>query len=236
VARNYYVILGVEPDASPDQIKAAYRQKAKQLHPDHYEGSSEPFRDVQEAYEALSDPARRELYDAEQARERRTRVAPRRAPQEPLRSRRCPVEPLVPGARGTSGAPSAGFKRTPFERSPGVSPLDRLWEPVGGWDWPTSQAFEHEPLTIRLTPAQAQRGGRVRFWIAIEVQCPTCRGYGRVGFYECRECFGEGIVVERRPLRIAFPAGVADQSVARVSLAPLGMPNAYLVVCFRVLG
>ena len=60
MARNYYAILGIDPDASPDQIRSAYRRKAKELHPDHYEGSSEPFRDVQEAYEALSDPARRQ--------------------------------------------------------------------------------------------------------------------------------------------------------------------------------
>ena len=107
VARNYYLILGVDPDASLDEIRSAYRRKAKQLHPDHYEGSSEPFRDVQEAYEALCDPARRKAYDAERAREDRARAVPRRVREEPLRPRRCPVEPLIPNA------PPAGFERTP---------------------------------------------------------------------------------------------------------------------------
>jgi len=241
VAKNYYVILGVDPDASPDQIKSAYRRKAKELHPDHYEGrSSKPFRDVQEAYEALSDPERRECYDAECAQERDARVAPQRARAEPLRSRSCPVEPLIPNT------PSAGFGSTgpgrPLDdlfqgRRPGQSGLaDYLWEEMTRGDWPTAQALDHDLVTISLSPAQAQRGGRARIWIALQVRCPTCRGFGRVEFYPCWDCLGEGAIVEQRPVWFAFPAGVSDDSVARVSLARLGMPDVYLMVRFRVCG
>lgn len=66
---DYYGVLNVAPTASPDEIKHAYRQMARQSHPD---AQSEPgtallFRQVQEAYEVLSDPARRAAYDRIQA-------------------------------------------------------------------------------------------------------------------------------------------------------------------------
>ena len=48
-ARNYYDVLGVESDATQAEIKSAYRQRAKELHPDHYNGDSEPFRALHEA-------------------------------------------------------------------------------------------------------------------------------------------------------------------------------------------
>lgn len=219
MAKNYYVILGVDPDASPDQIKSAYRSKAKQLHPDCYEGSSEPFRNVQEAYEALSDPARRERYDAERARARRVHAASRQHAGEPLHARRCPVEPLIPGR------PVVGWERP-----------DRLWEKLDGWFGTAGEEREQDQVVIPLTQAQAQRGGRARIWIALQTPCPTCGGVGHVGFYGCWACSGEGMVVEQHPAWVVFPAGIADGSLARVSLAPLGVPDADLMVCFDVRG
>jgi curved DNA-binding protein CbpA len=58
MAKNYYLILGVAPDAEVKQIKAAYRRRVKTLHPD-YGGDARPFLDLQEAYSVLSDPGRR---------------------------------------------------------------------------------------------------------------------------------------------------------------------------------
>ena len=110
MAKNYYVILGVEPDATQDQIKSAYRKEAKRLHPDHTGGGCEPFRDVQEAYEVLGDPLRRRTYDDEVAREKR-RTA-RGIEPEPLAWRGSPVEPLVSRWRSTD--PWDRFFATPF--------------------------------------------------------------------------------------------------------------------------
>jgi molecular chaperone DnaJ len=213
VARNYYLVLGVDPDASLDQIKAAYRRKAKQLHPDYYEGSSEPFRDLQAAYETLNDPERRQCYDAELERERRACVSAQRAQGGPRQARPCPIEPLIPNAPSRRAESLGGSRRE-------------------GWDgW-----IEADRVVISLTRAQALHGGRARLWLPTSVSCPTCWGAGRVGFYLCEECRGQGTVVDHRPVWLDFPAGVTDQSVARVSLDPLGLPNAYLAVRFDVSG
>jgi molecular chaperone DnaJ len=231
VASNYYIILGVDSDATQDQIKSAYRRKAKQSHPDHYEGSSKPFRDLQEAYETLSDPARRRTYDEELAREARLQAPPRAMRVETLRSRRCPVEPLIPTERSTGleRAPSDQFSYPPFAESFG-----RLWDELGSSVRPGTEALEDLQVSIPLTREQALRGGRVRVRIPIRARCPNCRGYGRVGFYVCWECAGEGTVVEPQLVWIAFPAGVPDNAVARMPLTQLGIPRAYLTVHFGI--
>jgi len=63
--KAYYQILGLEPDARPDDIKAAYRVRAKDLHPDHNNSRTAPedFQRLTEAYGVLRDPRKREAYD-----------------------------------------------------------------------------------------------------------------------------------------------------------------------------
>src|SRR5438477_12905378 len=64
MARNYYVILGVPSDASPEEIQAAYRRLVKASHPDvSGADSGGRFREVQEAWETLGDAERRRAYD-----------------------------------------------------------------------------------------------------------------------------------------------------------------------------
>ena len=64
--KDFYEVLGIGRDASPEQIKKAYRKLAKKYHPDSNEGNekaAEAFKDVNEAYEVLSDPEKKKLYD-----------------------------------------------------------------------------------------------------------------------------------------------------------------------------
>ena len=63
--KDYYKILGVSRDAKPDEIRKAYRKLAKQFHPDVNKeaGAEEKYKEINEAYEVLKDPAKREKYD-----------------------------------------------------------------------------------------------------------------------------------------------------------------------------
>ncbi len=61
--RDYYEVLGVSKDASPDEIKKAFRRKAVELHPDKQGGDEAKFKEVNEAYEVLKDQAKRQRYD-----------------------------------------------------------------------------------------------------------------------------------------------------------------------------
>ncbi|MGH9507858.1 MAG: DnaJ domain-containing protein, partial [Terriglobales bacterium] len=65
-AKDYYAVLGVKRDAAADDIRKAYRRLARKLHPDVNPGNKtaeERFKDVQEAYDVLGDPKKREFFD-----------------------------------------------------------------------------------------------------------------------------------------------------------------------------
>ena len=92
--KNYYLILGINSTATGEEIKSAFRRRAKELHPDRSGMESEPFQELQEAYGILSDPESRRRYD-QGTDVTVVRRAPQRPSAEPLVRRRRP-EPFNP--------------------------------------------------------------------------------------------------------------------------------------------
>jgi molecular chaperone DnaJ len=222
MVKNYYHILGVDADATQDQIKSAYRSKAKELHPDRFTGGSQPFRTLQEAYEVLCDPARRHTYDSELARAQRVRRPVSGITPQPLRRRYPPAEPLVP-TRG-SVRPQDAF----FDPSP-APPLQEL----RGHLWGTGRAQEIH-LQVSLTRDQARRGGTIRLPISLVDSCPACQGQGGDWFFVCPHCLGEGAVVDETPVEIVLPAHLVHGATARVSLRRPGVRDVVLILHFAV--
>ena len=127
---NYYVVLGIAQDADSDAIRSAFRALARRYHPDAGAGSStDEFRRALEAYETLSDPDRRRLYDRDLrgSRVRPTIIA------EPIGSRSV-AEPLF-----TSHTVSFGFPNRRVTVT-GRGVFDELFDELFGsmtddWFW-----------------------------------------------------------------------------------------------------
>lgn len=209
MARNYYVILGIRTDANPDEIKAAFRQRALELHPDKSGLNSSPFIEAQEAYLALSDPQRRRAYD-------RQLNQPAIAPASAVRD----------------------IALNEFETYyPSFDELfDRLWSNFLGVSRPKTETPESLTLEIILTPDEARTGGRVRVEVPAQTACPTCGGHGHVAGYGCWRCAGHGALTGEYPVDIDYPAGIRDGHVMQLSLAQFGLHNFYLTVQFRATG
>ena len=88
MAKSYFAILGIPPHATVDEIRSAYRQLAKEFHPDHYAGGSARFQDIQEAYTVLGNRRRRREYEQSIRKVSiKTTLRPSRYPEP---------EPLIP--------------------------------------------------------------------------------------------------------------------------------------------
>jgi len=225
MAKDYYVILGIPANAPQSEVKKAYRQLAQEYHPDHYGPDSKPFREIQEAYSVLGDPASRREYDRrlDVSRERRTR--PRRGPgPEPLRSS------SGPGHLGrTQTGSSFGSWGSAFDEL-----LDFFW---GNFGPPTRRRGGRErapSVEVSLSPSEARRGGSVRVRIPAPVRCPRCRGRGGVGFYTCAHCGGRGAVTEQVPVTLEYPPGMAQDRAVLVPIRERGGDRSYLRVIFRI--
>ncbi|HWP33970.1 MAG TPA: molecular chaperone DnaJ [Thermodesulfobacteriota bacterium] len=221
--RDYYAVLGVSRDATPEELKRAYRRLALQYHPDKNPGdptAEEKFKEISEAYQVLSDPDKRRQYDQF-------------------------------GHAGTDGF--AGFRPGDFAAGPFTDLFTDLFgdffgATVGGararargrrgedLRYNLELSFEEAAFgteaTIqvpRRTDCSACGGsgakagtrpvacptcrgfGQVRYtqgFFSINKTCPRCRGEGRVIETPCPECDGTGLRRETVTLSVKIPAGV----------------------------
>jgi molecular chaperone DnaJ len=233
--QNYYVILGIPANSSQEDIKAAYRRRAKKFHPDHYGDNHYPFQKLQEAYSVLSDPVRRRAYDNVLST---SRLPHHRSHPEPMRdSYRDETEPLVPGreplASGSTGSPAPASRH----RGPSVTGrIDSLFSDLTSRMAVFKGIQQNLQVIITLTPEQAMQGGHVRLRLPARTRCPACNGRGRVGFYACHRCRESGFLAGDFPVPINYPPGISDNHAVRLSLADYGMRNFSLLVSFRIHG
>lgn len=220
---NHYQTLGVSRDASTEEIKKAYRKKARQLHPDVNPGedAAEEFKKVTHAYEVLSDDTRRRNYDTTGDENGRAQAG-------------------FGGAGGGFGFSdlfetffnaAGGGNAGPASRvQPGQDGLIRvridLKDAVFGGEvstdietaitCPTCNgsccAPNTEPVTCHICGGRGMTQRQVQSFLGPVVsteRCYQCQGFGTVIEHPCHECSGQGRIRDRRNLTIKIPAGVA---------------------------
>jgi molecular chaperone DnaJ len=228
MAKSYFAILGLSSDATGDEIRSAYRRLAKEFHPDRYAGDSETFRQIQEAYSVLGNIRRRRDYERKISKVR---------PRTPLGRTPYPgPEPLIPEER-----PFDAGEISPVRSFQSYTPsfdeiFDWLWKNFSSLAQPKSDRVQNLTLEVTLTPEQARRGGSARIMVPARAACPTCRGNGSVGFYECARCAGEGAIAGEMPVSVAFPPGLAKDHAVMIPLDRFGIRNLHLTVLFRPTG
>jgi molecular chaperone DnaJ len=229
MAKSYFAILGVTSAASPDEVRSAYRRLAKEYHPDHFEGDSGVFRQIQEAYATLGNNRRRAEYERALRHSSVRAVRMEDPPQYP------DPEPLIPEPRHTdSGLGEISPVRSFQTFTPSADEVfDWLWHNFSSLDQPKSGYMQQLTLEIPLTREQANTGGSAKVMVPVRAICPTCRGYGGVGLYECLRCAGEGAISGEMPVSIAFPPGLIRDHAVIIPLERFGIHNLRLTVLFR---
>jgi molecular chaperone DnaJ len=230
--KDYYLVLHIAPEATFDQIRSAYRRRALELHPDLTGFGSDQFLELQEAYDVLSDPVRRENYDRETEEIPIRRVDTMRPP-ETIIARRRRAEPLVT-AQPASELEDISLFRSFETFSPSFDELfERLWSNFNLRTRPKAEWLESLHVEIPLSPRQAFAGGEVRVMVPARLVCPACHGQGSIGPHECSQCEGHGAVTGEYPVTVSYPAGVPEDYIVRLSLQRFGIQNFYLTVQFR---
>ena len=220
---DYYDTLGVARDATPEEIKRAYRRLARELHPDVNPDPSthEKFKDVTAAYEVLSDPKKRQMYDLGHDPRAGAAGGPGFG-----------GENLFEDLLNTffAGGGGGGSSRGPKPRTRrGQDALLRvevdLSEAVFGTTkeitvdtavgCPTcSGRGTAEGATLTTCPMCRGRGEvqNVQRTFLGQVMtaraCPQCQGYGNLNPSPCPECAGDGRVRTRETITVEVPAGV----------------------------
>ncbi|MCB0212563.1 MAG: molecular chaperone DnaJ [Anaerolineae bacterium] len=232
--RDYYEVLGVAKGATPDEIKKSYRRLARKYHPDVSEeaDAETKFKEVNEAYEVLSDEQKRGMYD---------RFGHAGVGATPggfgggfgFEGGRDPFEIFeeVFGSFGGFGGSRRQTGRRPRRGSDLRYDMTlEFEEAVFGVEKeieiPRRETCNHcngskaEPGTNPIRCPECNGTGEVRrqagFFINIST-CPRCQGAGEIITTPCGECQGRGQIVKNRHLSVKIPAGVDVGTQIRLS-------------------
>lgn len=217
--KDYYEVLGIKRGASEDQIKQAYRKLARKFHPDLNPGdksAEEQFKGLQEAYDVLSDPENRKLYDQYGDNWRAVKSGAGAPP------------PGWEGAqRSTRGAgPGAGgfdfgdFDFSDFRSAGGAGGFDIFEEMFGGSGrgrGRRSGRGRDVEAELELSIEEAHRGVRRTIQMQVAETCPTCGGSGLKDGKPCETCGGAGQVLKPKRIEVNIPTGVRDGSTIRLA-------------------
>ncbi|HAH04965.1 MAG TPA: molecular chaperone DnaJ [Elusimicrobia bacterium] len=201
--KDYYAVLGVRKDASVPEIKGAYRRLAKRHHPDLHPDKDKAratakFKEINEAYEVLSDPQKKAKYDQ--------------------------IGPGWEAAQESSPPPGAGTARRGFrtdEQDDSLDGFSRFFESLfgeaGAQGFGRGEAFRRGPrkgqdveAEMALSLEDALRGGDKKISILAAVPCPACRGSRRQGNRFCPACAGAGETRQERPITAHLPKNIRD--------------------------
>lgn len=236
--RDYYEILGVERDADDNAIKSAYRKLARQYHPDvnKSEDAEERFKEINEAYEVLSDADKRTAYDRFGHAATQGGFGGAGGAGAGFPGFGDIFEEFFggfTGARGAQRGPTRGndlrydlsitFQEAVFgaEREIEVPRLEVC---------PQCQGSGAEPGTKPIRCPQCNGTGEVRRaqqtilgQFVTVAACPRCNGEREIATTPCTQCRGQKRVRVTRKLAVSVPAGVDDGM--RIRLAGEGEPG-----------
>jgi len=226
--RDYYEVLGAKRDASADEIKKAYRKLARKFHPDLNPGdktAEEQFKLLQDAYDVLSNPEDRKLYDQYGENWRAVKAGAEAPPPPGYESYDFGGAGRSTGG-GAGGSRPGGFDFNDFDfsrfRTTGTGPggFDIFEEMFGGGvgRGHTTRSGRGRDIEAELETSleEAHRGGRRTLQMQVSEVCPTCGGTGMKDGKVCPTCGGAGEVIRPKTIEVNIPAGARDGATIRV--------------------
>jgi molecular chaperone DnaJ len=232
--RDHYEVLGVHRDAAPEEIKSAFKRLAAQSHPDRNQGdptAHERFKEINLAYQVLSDENRRTLYD--RLGHRAEEPGSPFGASGPFPGGFVDISDIaidgilgdLLGVFGVGKGDKGDIKRelqVSFEEAAfGCEKTMRYDRVVACAECRGSGAAAG---TAPEACSACSGRGRVRlqqglFPIAVERSCSRCRGTGRTVRHACALCRGSGLVTASETLRVTIPTGIESGATKLVSNA-----------------
>jgi molecular chaperone DnaJ len=230
--RCFYEVLGVPRDSAPDDLRRAYKQQALKHHPDRNGGDSKAeaaFKEVNEAYQVLSDEQKRRVYDQfghagleGGAGFSGGGIGDVFAHMQDLFSEM--FSGGFGGGRAQRGGDLRMQQRLTFKEAAfGCKREVVVNAPTRCTDCSGSGA---KPGTKPETCSQCRGSGQVstsRGFVMFTQTCPRCRGQGAVVKQACKTCEGRGAVERPRKVMVTFPAGIDGGQ--RLRVPGQGMPG-----------